>query len=88
MILPIIAAVVPYKIVYPKLKTLHKRSTTAAVQSIQLDITDNESEHFSLHLKKNSNLVTQGAIVEWHYPNGTKKIITIFNQTFYIFTFD
>ena len=67
-------------IVFPKIAKRFKRETRNDA-SIQLDIDgQNESENFSLHLKKNANLVTRRALVEWHHPNGTKQILNLYES--------
>ena len=55
-------------IVYPK---IHKRSRRSTDSSLKVDFTADGFSGFSLNLRRNEHLVTQGALVEWHYPNGT-----------------
>ena len=51
-------------IVYPRIVKRFKRNINSVSDGIQLDIDgQNESERFSLHLKKNTNLVTRSAII-------------------------
>ena len=70
------------KIVFPKIVKRFKRNINAVSNGIQVDIGgENESENFSLYLKKNSNLVTRNALIEWHYPNGTKQLLSLHEST-------
>ena len=65
---------VALKIVYPKLVTRWKRSSE---EGIELNISDEDSDEFSLYLWKNEHLVTKATIVEWHYANGTKTLLKL-----------
>ena len=63
------------KIVFPKIVTRSKRSNQN--NGIELNISDEHSDEFSLYLWKNEHLVTKGTIVEWHYSNGTKTFLRL-----------
>ena len=54
--------------VYPK---IHKRPRRSTDTSLKVDFTADGFSGFSLNLRRNEHLVTQGALIEWHYPNGT-----------------
>ena len=58
-------------IVYPSIRQRYRRSNTA---EIQVDIEGGPNGGFALNLRKNEHLVTSGAVMEWHFPNGTKSI--------------
>ena len=66
-------------IIYPKIHKRHRRSIDS---SLQVEFTaDGPNQGFSLNLRKNEHLVTQGALIEWHYPNGTA-VITQLQKVF------
>lgn len=69
----------PYQIVYPR-KVPLLRSTRSALgnelQHVNID-TGQQSDSFSLYLKKNKQLLTSSAVIEWHYPNGTKQELNL-----------
>lgn len=59
-------------IIYPKIHKRHRRSSDS---SLQVEFTgEGPNKGFSLKLRKNEHLVTQGTLIEWHYPNGTAVI--------------
>lgn len=67
-----------YQIVYPRKVPLTRlaRSASNELQQVNID-TGQQSDSFSLYLKRNKQLLTGSAVIEWHYPNGTKQELNL-----------
>ena len=64
----------PYQIVFPQKVSRFTRSND---NLMKINIDTGQSDKFSLQLRKNNHLLTQGAIIEWHHPNGTKEFLNL-----------